>query len=68
MAPPLVMIPSYDAGRLNEVKSLSSAVTLRLEFPQIPLVPFFGILLMHVVVSGANELWKLERLTFCCDV
>ena len=59
MAPPLSMIPSYYAGRFNEVKNLSSAVTL---------VPFFGMLLMHVVVSGANELWKLERLTFCCDV
>ena len=50
VAPPLLMLPSYDAGRFNEVKSLSSAVTLRLESPQIPQVPFFGLLLMHVVV------------------
>ena len=62
------MFPSCYAGRFNDVKNLLSAVTLRLEFPQIPQVPFFGMLLIHVVVSGANELWKLERLTCCCDV
>ena len=53
-------------GRSGEWRK--SAVTLKLEFPQIPLVPFYGWLFMHVVVYGANKLWKLERLTFCCDV
>ena len=49
-------------------RAFCCSVTLRIEFPHIPQVPFFGLLLMHVVVFGANELWKLERLTCCCDV
>ena len=27
-----------------------------------------GLLFLHVVVSCANDLWKLECLTTCCDV